>query len=37
MFAELEAFAVEDGVPAGAATHGSEAAYQVPAAVRVGV
>ena len=37
MFAELEAFAVEDGVPAVAAAHGIEAAVQVPAAIRVGV
>src|SRR5438874_2447236 len=32
MFAELEAFAVEDGVPTVAATDGIEAAVQVPAA-----
>jgi len=37
MFAELEAFAVEDGVPTVAATDGIEAAVQVPAAIRVGV
>ena len=37
MFAELEAFAVEDGVPAVAAADGIEAAVQVPAAVGVGV
>ena len=37
MFAELEAFAVEDGVPAVAAADGIEAAVQVPAAVRIGV
>src|SRR5258707_2732483 len=33
MFAELEAFAVEDGVPAVTAADGIEAAVQVPAAV----
>src|SRR5437870_2639240 len=37
MFAELEAFAVEDSVPAVAAADGIEAAVQVPAAVGVGV
>src|SRR5712691_10018933 len=37
MFAQLEAFAVEDGVPAVAAAHGIEAAVQVPAAIGVGV
>src|SRR5882762_3721000 len=37
MFAELKAFAVEDGVPAVAAADGIEAAVQVPAAVGVGV
>src|SRR5712691_4723529 len=37
MFAELEAFAVEDGVPAVAAADGIEAAVQVPAAVGIGV
>jgi hypothetical protein len=37
MFAEFEAVAVEDGVPAVAAADGIEAAVQVPAAVGVGV
>src|SRR2546422_3811326 len=37
MFAELEAVAVENGVPAIAAADGIEAAVQVPAAVGVGV
>ena len=37
MLAQLEAFAVEDGVPAIAAAHGINAAVQVPAAIRVGV
>ncbi len=37
MLAELEAVAVEDGVPAVAAADGIEAAVQVPAAVGVGV
>src|SRR6266481_1630602 len=37
MFAELEAVAVEDGVPAVAAADGIEAAVQIPAAVRIGV
>jgi hypothetical protein len=37
MLAELEAIAVEDGVPAVATADGIEAAVQVPAAVGVGV
>ena len=37
MFAELEAFAVEDGVPAVAAADGIEAAVQGPAAIGIGV
>ena len=37
MFAELEAIAVEDGVPAVAAADGIEAAVQVPAAVSIRV
>ncbi len=37
MFAQLEAFAVEDGVPAVAAADGIEAAIQIPAAVGIGV
>ncbi len=37
MFAQLEAFAVEDGVPAVAAAHGIESAVQIPAAVGVSV
>ena len=37
MFAEFEAVAVEDGVPAVAAADGIEAAIQIPAAVGVGV
>jgi hypothetical protein len=37
MFAEFEAIAVEDGVPAVAAADGIEATVQIPAAVGVGV
>ena len=37
MLAELEAFAVEDGVPAVAAADGIEAAIKIPAAIGVGV
>src|SRR5713101_10010561 len=37
MFAQLEAFAVEDGVPAVAAADGIDAAVQMPPPVRVRV
>src|SRR5437763_6133164 len=37
MLAQLEAFAVEDGVPAVAAAHAVHFAVQVPAAVRAGI